>query len=119
MVLDNVTVVTLDGLTSLYNVTSVPAFFVGVNEVVYGGWLWFVLLWVLWFILFVSAQYVRDQPLNNMMYAGAFCTVVSFFLRAVSGSVGGVSRALLSDYQMYLFPLLTIVLVFVIYVGKE
>jgi len=115
----NTTNVSLDNLTSLVNVSSVPEFFIKVNNDIYGGWLYFVLLMVLWIILFFAANQANNQILQNLMYSGAGVSVISLFLRGVEIVQGGVLRGLLSDYQMWVFPLVTILIAMVLWMTKE
>lgn len=104
--------ITLDNITGMINLTTnEPAeFLINVNWQVYGGWFFFVLLWVFGFILFRLAQQKEDQPLINAMYVMAGLTILSFFLRAIYVIKGGVVYALLTDFQMWIFPLFTALL---------
>jgi len=104
--------VTLENITSMINLTTgQPAeFLINVNWQVYGGWFFFILLWILGFILFRLAQERQDQPAINAMYVLASLTILSFFSRAIYVIKHGVVMGLLTDYQMWIFPLLTAVL---------
>lgn len=104
--------VTLENITKMINLTTGdPAeFFINVNWTVYGGWFFFIILWILGFILFRLAQTRQDQPMVNGMYIMATLTILSFFLRAVYVIKGGVVYALLTDWQMWIFPLVTAIL---------
>ena len=104
--------VTLHNITSMINLTTGdPAeFLINVNWQVYGGWFFFVLLWIAAFILFRLAQSKQDQPLVNAMYVMTAMTILSFFLRAVSILKNGIVYALLTDWQMWIFPLITVIL---------
>ena len=115
----NVTQVTMDNITRISNVSSFPKFLINVNNIVYGGWLFFIILIVLWFILFIAAQKVKDQPLNNLMYAGAAVTVLSFLLRGVVMLQDGVKNGLISDHQLWIFPIITIIIAFIKWAGKD
>lgn len=115
----NFTNVTSGNITDLINFTSPMDFFVNVNQIVYGGWLWFVLMSILFVILFVSAQQVKDQILNNLMYAGAACSILSFILRGIYMTKGGIQYALMNDYQLWIFPLITLIIIVVLWTIKD
>ena len=108
--IQNVTAVSLQNLTDIANVSSYPEFLGNVNNIIYEGYLFFILLWVMWIILFVAANQVNDQLLNNGMYSGAVISLLAFFLRAISvTNSAGISYGLLTDFQMWMFPIITII----------
>jgi len=118
----NATNITIERITAIANVSSPMDFFVNVNQDIYNGWLYFLLLIVLWIILFVAGtqgSYTGNRPAVNALYASMAVTLVSFFLRALSVVQNGVVRGLLDDTQMWVFPLLTIVLAVWIKSTKE
>ena len=117
--INNITVVTLDNITDIANASSYPEFLINVNHTIYGGILFFVLLWVLWWILFKAAQEVKDEMLVNAMYAGVIVSVVSFILRAVNIVTEGIVKGMLTDVQMWVFPLITIILATIIWGSKQ
>lgn len=118
--IQNATNVTLQNITDMGNFTDPTQFFVKVNTVVYNGWLFFLLLIALWFISFRVQQIVRDDMLVNAMYASAFITVLAFFIRAIQVVYDtGEHVALLSDGQLWIFPILTVCLMLVVYVTKD
>lgn len=100
--------VTLKNVTDMINLTTgEPAeFLINVNHGVYNGWFFFILLWIMGFILFRLAQDKQDQPLINAMYVMTALTILSFFLRAIYILKGGVVFALVTDQQMWIFPIL-------------
>jgi hypothetical protein len=104
--------ITLKNVTDMINLTTrEPAeALINMNWGIYGGWFFFVILWVLGFILYKIAQSKSDQPLINAMYVMTALTVLSFFLRAVQVVKGGIVYALITDWQMWIFPLLTALL---------
>lgn len=105
----NQTNVTLENITSIVNLTTSDPieFFINANNTIYGGWFFFVILCVLGFILWKKAQDLEDQPLINVMYVLAALTILSFVLRAIYIVKNGVPMGLMTDYQMWLFPLFT------------
>jgi len=114
----NSTNVTLGNITKIVNVSSFHELALNVNHDIYNGWLFFILLGIIWIILFVAAQKVNDQLLNNAMYSGAVVSVLSLLLRAIDVSTNG-TRALLTDHQMWLFPLITIIIAGIIWATKQ
>ena len=115
----NTTAVSMNNLTDLVNFSSVPEFLVKINTIVYDGYLWFILLWVLWVILYAASQQVRDQPLNNAMYSGAVISIASFILRGIQVVVAGNLTPLLTDHQLWVFPLITVLIVLIVWGTKE
>ena len=109
----------MDNITRISNVSSFPEFLINVNNIIYAGWLFFIVLVVLWFILFIAAQKVKDQPLNNLMYAGAAVTVLSFLLRGVVMLQDGVKNGLISDHQLWIFPIITLIIALIQWSGKD
>lgn len=108
----NMNNVSLENITQMINLTSSePAeFLINVNWAVYNGWFFFIMMWILAFILFRLAQNRQDQPLINAMYVMAAMTILTFFLRAIYVIKGGVVYALITDFQMWIFPLITAIL---------
>ena len=106
----NTTVITIENITQLANVTDPMDFFINVNHVVYSDYLYFILFCVLWIIIFVTANKVNDQPMNNIMYSSAILSVLVFFARAMS---------LVTDFQMWIFPIVTAITAMIIWMTKE
>lgn len=104
----NQTNVTLDNITNIINVTSGDPveFFLNVNTMIYAGWFFFILLWILGFLLFRKAQQKQDQPMVNIMYVATALTILSFFMRALYIVKFGLTYAMLTDFQMWIFPLI-------------
>jgi len=116
--IQNVTAVNMTTIEQLSNFTEFPEFLINVNHVIYGGILYFVLLWVMWIILFMALQQRKPQLLNNLLYSGAVVSVVSFFIRAIEITQQGVVRGLLTDYQMWIFPIITISIAAIVWATK-
>ncbi len=104
--INNVTQVTMHNLTQLGNITDPMEFYINVNQIIYGGVLIFVTLWIMMFIIFLALQKAQDQPLINTMYAAGVVSVLSFFYRAILIVRDGVVVGLLTDNQMWIFPLI-------------
>ena len=119
--IENVTTITMQNLTDIANMTSgdPTEFFINVNHIIYGGWYWFIILCILWIILYMAAQDIKDQALINFMYAGSICTILSFLFRAINIVHSGVIWGFLSDSQMWVFPLITIVSAVIVYNSKS
>ena len=111
--------VTMDILEGIANASSYPEFMIRVNETVYGGVFWFIMLCVLWIILFRAANKAKDQPLNNAMYSGAIVSIVGFLSRAITATIGGVKFSLIDDHQLWIFPIITIILATIIWSIKD
>lgn len=113
--LNNFTTITIDNLTQIANLTSgdPTEFLINVSNIIFNGWLWFIVLCVVWVIIFMafeedSKSFGKQQSIVNFMYAGAMCSIASFILRAIYVIKDGIAVGMLSDFQMWLFPLVTI-----------
>lgn len=117
--IDNVTIITQADITSFGNVSGMSELMIRISNDVYGGMLYFILLFVLWIILFFALQDRDDQPFINIMYSGAGVTIVAMILRAVIVYQDGIERGLLSDAQLWVFPIITIILAMFNYFNKD
>jgi len=117
--LSNTTQSTLQNLTDLANSTSYTDFAGKIAWNVYDGWLYFILLWVVFFLVYIKLQDISDQPLNNLLYSSIVCTILALLLRTMEVVVSGTLRPLLSDYHMWVFPLIVIVLGGAIWMMKD
>jgi hypothetical protein len=119
--LNNATNITQANLDFLSNSStgSVPEFFIRVNHGVFEGYFFFVLLWVTWIILFMIAQQLKDQPINNAMYSGGIITILAFLGRGITTVIGGVRYGLITDKQLWIFPLITLLCVLIAWGTKE
>ena len=105
----NVTVVTMHNLTSIMNVSEPVGFLRNVNGVVYGGILFYLLLWVLLLVLFWGAYEKRDEFLINGMYSSAVVTVIGLFFFVLG---------LINGFQWGSFALISVVLALVVWFTK-
>ena len=117
--INGTTNVTIDILQDIVNVTSYPEFIIKVNQTIYNGVFWFIMLAVLWIILFRASNKVRDQPLNNAMYSGAVVSIVAFLSRAITATIDGTKFSLINDHQLWIFPIITIILAVIIWSIKD
>lgn len=115
----NTTNITLENITGIINITEPMEFFINVNHTIYQGWLYFILLWALWAVLFLAAQGFKKQLLVNVMYSGAIISIVSFIFRAINLTQDGIVRGLLTDYQMWIFPILTAIVATTVWAIKD
>lgn len=111
--------VTMDNITSLSNVSSLPEFIVKINHITYGGQMVFFLLCTAWLIMYIAAQRKEDQPINNMLYISTVMSIIALFFRFVYFMIGGVRMALLTDAQMWIFPIATAVLAVIIWQSDD
>lgn len=117
--INNVTTVTMDNITGFANLTNYPQFAASVNTQIYAGWLYFIILCLLAVILYVKLNDRSDQPLINAMYSAAAVTLVSLFLRGVNVYLAGSAQGLITDKQMWVFPIIAIVLAAVNWAIKD
>ena len=116
----NATNVTMTNLTEIMNVSSFTELLVNINHTIYGGWYFFIMLWVLWVIFLGVAEDKNPQLLVNAMYSGAVISLISFFLRAIIfTTAGGITQGLLNDYQLWIFPLITIILATILWMTRD
>lgn len=115
----NATNVSMVNILDIANSSSIPEFMIKVDYIVYGGYLYFTLLWVLWIILFFAAQQKENQILTNAMYSGAIVSILSLFIRAMVIIYKGFIIGMLSDYQMWMFPLITIMIAIGLWISKR
>jgi len=115
----NTTTITLDNLTAISNNTHFTESLVKLNHIVYAGWFWFIILWLFWLIAFMTMQKVKDQPLNNAMYSFSLCTVLALLSRVFTVAYAGSLKYLITDHQLWVFPIFAIVLGIVIFATKK
>jgi len=103
--------ISLTNITSIIeNMTSPEQFFINVNTMIYGGWLYFILLSIIFVIIYVGLLKSNENGLSSAIYASTACTILSFLLRAVYYTQGGLTYALISDYQLWIFPISAVIL---------
>ena len=107
----NQTNVTLENIQEIINITTGDPieFMLNINTLVYGGWFFFILLSIVGILLFRKAQQRQDQPLVNIMYITTGLTIVSFFMRALFLIKDGVYFGMLTDFQLWIFPLIAVI----------
>ena len=115
----NVTAPSLDAIISIANTTDYAELMSNVNHTVYGGYLFFALLFVTWIILFFASNARNNQVLQNLFFSGFVVSLISLFLRAIEIVQNGVVQGLLTDRQMWIFPLITAILGLVLWMTKR
>lgn len=115
-----ITNVTMNNITQVVNVSDYPEFIIQVNQIIYGGVMWFILLWVFFVILFIILyRQKQDAPLQSLLYASIATTILSFLLRGMTMYYKGVLQGLLSDKQLWIFPIISLILGLGIMMTKE
>jgi len=117
--ISNITTINMTDILAIGNFTDPMGFMINVDQTVYGGILYFILLWVLWAILFFALQDREDLILINIMYSGGVVSVVSFFFRVIYIVKDGLVQGMLTDYQMWMFPLITILVATILVMKKR
>lgn len=115
----NITNVSMSTINYVANSSDIGTLFVKINHAIYGGVLWFVLLLLLWFIVWISLNRVENQPLVNVMYSGALVSLVSLLIRGVYIVESGVVKGLLTDHQLWVFPLVTAIVAVIVWSTKD
>ena len=111
--------INITDITNLASHTDYPGFMVAVNNTIFNGYLYFIMLWLLWVILFLITMRFSDQLLNNAMYSGGIVSIISLFLRVIEIVQNGFLLGLINDKQMWVFPITTILLAGLVWATKE
>jgi len=109
----------IEVINAIGNSTGIDQFYILINYEIFGGYFFFVMLWIMWIILFVASQKMRDQPLNNALYACTAMSILGMILRAVTMTYNGEVIGLINDAQVFVFPILTILLATTIWAIKD
>lgn len=118
--LNNQTNVTIEMIENITKISSPEEFFVKANQNIYGGVFFLAMLWLLYIILVIVAQKERPKYLlQNMLYPMALVSVLAIILRAVEFTIGGVAYSLITDHQMWIFPIITIILAGIVWATKD
>ena len=117
--ISNASVVTIQNITEIGNITNPGEFFIIADQIMFGGWFWFAILLVLGIIVYRVAQEFEDQPLSNTFYTAAGLTVIAFLNRAYCMSFRGAQACLINDWQMWMFPILLVVAGSILYFIKD
>ena len=101
--------ISMDNITAIGNITNPTEFLININHTVYLGWFAFIMLLLSWYVLFMLAQKRENQPMPNLVITGSVITVLSLLLRFVYIINDGVMRGMLSDNQLWILPIFTII----------
>jgi len=117
--IQNITAPNISVITDIANTTDYAELMMNVNHDIYGGYLFFALLWVLWIILFWASNARNNQILQNLFFSGFVVSVISLFMRAIEVYQNGVAYGLVTDRQMWIFPVITAILGLVLWMVKR
>lgn len=117
--IENATAPNLTTIIDIANVSDLPELMINVNNTVYNGYLYFTLLIVSWIILYFAANEVNNQVLQNLFFSGFVISLVSLLLRVIEVTRNGVVQGLLTDKQMWLFPIVTALIGLVLWMTKH
>jgi len=115
----NVTAPNLTQIIDIVNETDYTVFMSNVNHSIYGGYLYFTLLIVAWIILFFAANSRNNQVLQNLFFTGFIISIVSIFMRAIEFINNGLAYGLLTDRQMWIFPVITALLGLILWMTRK
>ncbi len=116
----NSTTISMDNITYIANSTNFLEMTVKANETMFGGVGFFILLCVLWAIFFLIFQQTNeDEFFINVMVASTVVMIASFFIRAIEIIVHGVTKGLMTDKLLWIFPLLAIFSATILYLTKK
>ena len=109
--LTNATNYTIEEIIAVSNVTDPIQFLQNANNFIYNGMFYFIIMWVLWVLLFIAGQKLKDDaPLVNAMFGGAICSIAAIILRVMQ---------LMSDHQMWIFPIVTSIIAVIVWSTKD
>ena len=106
-------------LEKLFNITSLDVFMINVNQIVYGGWLFFLLLVTLNIILFNIYQSKENQIITNLLYSTGIVSILSLILRIIYITVDGIQIGFITDVQLWIFPIVTGILEMISWADKN
>jgi hypothetical protein len=108
--IQNLTAVTLDNLTSISNQTTTIGFVQQVNNVIYGGWMFFILLSVVALVVLLGLIYEEKEPVPSAIAVCFAFSILSILSRAAG---------LLTDKLAWVFPIITVLLIALLYATKQ
>jgi CBS domain containing-hemolysin-like protein len=108
--ISNSTNITMDVINGLINKTDYSEMMVAVNNDIFMGWLYFILLCVLAFVVWTGLNNVTQEPLPNALAITFICSILGFYMRALQ---------LMTDRIVWFFPALTLLIVAIMYASKQ
>jgi len=100
-------------IDSMGNSSSMPGFMINVNHYIFDGWLFFILIFILMTLLTYTFIKNGDSYLSSMMASSTICAIVSILARGLYVVVQGLQVGILTDFQLWIFPILSLVLIFI------
>lgn len=123
--ISNTTAINITDINQITNSSNLAEFSVKVNWIVFDGWLFFSLLMTAWFILIMAANRkqiargLEPRLLANTMVSGFPITLASFLFRAVEVYYLGLRKSLLTDYQLWIIPVIMLVIASYLWATRE
>ena len=111
--------ITLDNISIVSNFSELPEFFINVNEFMYGGYFYFILFITMWVVGILILQQLEKQLLNNAFVSSGIMSIIVFIARAIEYIRDGTPLYLLTDYQMWVFAIMTMLLGAILWATKE
>ena len=109
--LSNVTqTINMSNINSIINTSSYSQLLVNVNNTIFLGYLFFIMLFLLGAVIMLSAIIRQEDPLPIMLGTSFICAVIGLFLRAAQ---------LMNDKQAWAFPIITVILLAISYGTKN
>lgn len=115
----NFTNVSQESITSMTNSTNPAELLIRINEVVFNGYGFFLGFLAFFVVLFLSAQSFRKEPLSNLLYSSTIVSVVAILSRGVQAYIEGNYYSMLTDYLMWIFPLMSSIFAGALYISKK
>lgn len=108
--INGTTEITEGTIRNITNVSGFPELLTNINHQIYGGKLIFIFLFVLFIILtYASYRKMPTDVLRHMMTASARVSILAILFIGIQVSSMG-AQGLITDAQMWVFPILTVVL---------
>ena len=115
------TTINMTTIQQLSNVTDPVDVMININHTIFNGYFFFLMLMTLWIIMLIvsyksnsGATFVRD-----FINTGTFITVLSFILRTIYIVKGGIEYAMMTDTLMWIFPLLTLIMLVIAKINSQ
>lgn len=118
--LTNTTNVQLTDIINLTNASSLPEFAIKADLIMFGGVFWSIMLWLTVAVLFFAAQKRNpDQPMQNLFYSFGIISIIAILARSVTALIGITTQSLINDHQMWIFPVITMILGAILWATKD
>lgn len=111
--------ITLEKIENISSVSSYSELVINVNQEIYGGVFYFLILVTLFVILYISFQKVDDYPMVNFMYAANIVGILSIILRLIYIVQDGIAVGLITDPLTWVFPIVAVIMAFIVKSGDS